>query len=563
MNLTFEKFSDCLSAIEVLDSGLADRPARNPFVLLKDIRSFERWTVVPLSGLNIVTGPNSSGKSTLLEIISKLNRNEFQANIERFAEAKKRKCCIGFSIDASSIAELRDDPDFFNNSVSWLYIRDIAENFHINTKKSQVEARRFTLIAESEGDEWPLDIYIFLDKTCIGFARLDGGIDGLGCRLYMKLSEVVWRSFYEDKFANEISEQLSCLPRPIKPKIHLNKELVGSALSNIDWIVLEIGEATTSFFLDGPIVQFDKYLDNPEVAAFALICIHIAFIKPFYRIEKYSGAILPGIRPVSTPAELTFKYQAGQKNGQTLANIQEVSSNTAKAFSRLAEDLARNELGLHAFTSGKKSVQEVNEWLERVMGSTHKLSYRKLVSIRKDKRHPWSRRNNWRGMHYVEVEVEFFLTDDSKRELTLSEVGTGVSQLLPVISSIIGGENKLYSQPELHLHPKAQAILGDLFIVGIQKNREKNQKHPGLPIYGITLETHSEHLILRILRRIREDQAAGDQLKLSKDELSIIYLDSSDGKAHLHWIRVDKNGEFLDVWPNGFFIDRFEDIVFN
>lgn len=80
--------------------------------------------------------------------------------------------------------------------------------------------------------------------------------------------------------------------------------------------------------------------------------------------------------------------------------------------------------------------------------------------------------------------------------VALQDVGVGTSQVLPIILEAFAQENKLIAieQPELHLHPALQTKLGDVFIesaLGENKNT-------------FLLETHSEHLILRILRRIRE-----------------------------------------------------------
>src|SRR2546427_12376514 len=76
------------------------------------------------------------------------------------------------------------------------------------------------------------------------------------------------------------------------------------------------------------------------------------------------------------------------------------------------------------------------------------------------------------------------------------DVGIGISQVLPVLVEAYGAENQIITieQPEIHLHPALQAELGDVFItsaLGDQRNT-------------FILETHSEHLILRIMRRMRE-----------------------------------------------------------
>jgi predicted ATPase len=110
MKLTFETFRDCLAAIDILDS---ERPAGamlQPFVIVHGVRSFRKWTAVPLSQINIVTGPNSSGKSTLLEIIASLNRKDFRNTIEEFAGATSTPTHIGFSFDLREAAATDEFP---------------------------------------------------------------------------------------------------------------------------------------------------------------------------------------------------------------------------------------------------------------------------------------------------------------------------------------------------------------------------------------------------------------------------------------------------------------------
>ena len=116
----------------------------------------------------------------------------------------------------------------------------------------------------------------------------------------------------------------------------------------------------------------------------------------------------------------------------------------------------------------------------------------------------------------------------------------------------------MFLQPELHLHPKAQAKLGDLFIHALNNSKinvaARNFKY--------TIETHSEHLILRLLRRIKENSYNTSKNIFSNKNLSLIYVNPSINGSEIHWIRIDKKGDFIDVWPNGFFEDRYEDIFF-
>ena len=140
----------------------------------------------------------------------------------------------------------------------------------------------------------------------------------------------------------------------------------------------------------------------------------------------------------------------------------------------------------------------------------------------------------------------------SDAELRPHDVGIGISQVVPVIVTAVDGEERLLAieQPELHIHPRLQAAIADLFIESIHKNKHR-----------FIIETHSEHLILRLLRRIRETEkgTAPVDRQLRTDELGIYYLKQENGSTTANRIDVDVNGEFIQPWPDDFFeIDFFE-----
>jgi hypothetical protein len=139
-------------------------------------------------------------------------------------------------------------------------------------------------------------------------------------------------------------------------------------------------------------------------------------------------------------------------------------------------------------------------------------------------------------------------------ELMPQDVGVGISQTLPVIIGALHIKEGMLAieQPELHIHPALQVALGDLFI---SRSRETQ--------VCFLLETHSEHLLLRLLRRIREtgeDELPPGKEPLLPDQLSVYYVEQGENGVSLTKIRVDKDGEFIDRWPKGFFSERAEEL---
>ena len=148
--------------------------------------------------------------------------------------------------------------------------------------------------------------------------------------------------------------------------------------------------------------------------------------------------------------------------------------------------------------------------------------------------------------------ANLFLRDFENRKLQLGDVGSGVGYFLPVLVSLVQESISFIQQPELHLHPALQGRLADVFISTVNNHQAKQ----------IIIETHSEHIVLRILRRIRTAQTMNERsLKIQPQNLSIYYFDPipSNG-TNITKMAVAPNGDFYNSWPNGFFTERDEDL---
>lgn len=143
----------------------------------------------------------------------------------------------------------------------------------------------------------------------------------------------------------------------------------------------------------------------------------------------------------------------------------------------------------------------------------------------------------------------------TKTSVSHRDVGIGISQVLPVLVNAYGWKNQIVAieQPEIHLHPALQAELADVFI---ESALGDNRNH-------FLLETHSEHLILRILRRIRETTAnkkPSDLPDVTPDDIALLYVDVNKQGAQVLNIRVDKHGRLIDRCPGGFFEEDFDEL---
>jgi predicted ATPase len=142
-------------------------------------------------------------------------------------------------------------------------------------------------------------------------------------------------------------------------------------------------------------------------------------------------------------------------------------------------------------------------------------------------------------------------TKGSASEVNLTDVGFGVSQVLPVLVECFyapSGSIVVMEQPEIHLHPAVQAHLADLFIEVIKSWEDGKARDTQLII-----ESHSEHFLRRLQRRIAEK-------KVTIDEVAIYVCGMSKGQARIEPLDVDMFGNIRN-WPTDFFGNPMEDLT--
>ncbi len=141
-----------------------------------------------------------------------------------------------------------------------------------------------------------------------------------------------------------------------------------------------------------------------------------------------------------------------------------------------------------------------------------------------------------RGTEPFQLQVRKVGSKRAKGPLrNLIDVGYGVNQVLPVVTELLRSDRRsvhLLQQPEVHLHPSAQAALGSLFcqIAGHQRQ--------------LIVETHSDYLLDRIRMEVR-DRKGG----LKPDDISILYFERQGLDVKIHSLKVDEEGNVLGAPP--------------
>jgi predicted ATPase len=152
--------------------------------------------------------------------------------------------------------------------------------------------------------------------------------------------------------------------------------------------------------------------------------------------------------------------------------------------------------------------------------------------------------------HRKEYEV-VVRTRGSSEEVNLTDVGFGISQVLPVIVGCFYAaphSTILLEQPELHLHPAVQSEMGDLFIEAIHARQGGVDRS-----IQFIIESHSEHFLHRLQRRMAEGG-------LKQEDVALYFCKNGVGESLLEPLDLDPCGNITN-WPDGFFGDDMGDLV--
>lgn len=180
-----------------------------------------------------------------------------------------------------------------------------------------------------------------------------------------------------------------------------------------------------------------------------------------------------------------------------------------------------------------------------------------IAEVIKDKPSLKETVNRWLEQFGLKVDVDVFKESihkltvcQSGLQLDIPDVGFGVSQVLPVVLQGFLSPNKsltIIEQPEVHLHPQMQGALADLFIDIVKES--KFSKH-------LVVETHSEYL----LRRLRRRMAEGNKITPNNVSINLFHTITEDAPARVETLSIAERGAF--EWPEDFYgKELYNDIV--
>lgn len=137
-----------------------------------------------------------------------------------------------------------------------------------------------------------------------------------------------------------------------------------------------------------------------------------------------------------------------------------------------------------------------------------------------------------------------FKNNGEKTYTNIANAGFGASQIIPLIVQALVSDVEsltIAEQPEIHLNPKLQGVLAELFVFMAEKDKR------------IIVETHSEHLLLRLRRLVAEG-------KIPKEKIAVYFVNKENGKSTIKPIQMNDNGMIpSSEWPKGFFGDTLKE----
>jgi hypothetical protein len=244
----------------------------------------------------------------------------------------------------------------------------------------------------------------------------------------------------------------------------------------------------------------------------------------------------------------------------------------------LEEQLYKIIISLNDFSTDKKNraFDEINSELHfRILDVLEEYNNKFVDSNASDRIYDLTL-DKFISISFPDYKRIYVIDQKTDTQLQPHDIGIGLSQIIPIIIGVLEKSYSIFSveQPELHIHPAIQVELADLFID--QVNRDTDSLY--------LIENHSEHIILRMLRRIESSTKKiqleslinfrNDKKKIKEyfksNDNSYTYLDptmvnvfwchqSKDGQK-IDQLPIDETGEFTRKWPGGFFEERSREL---
>ena len=559
---------------------------------IENFKSIGKRQTIHLKPITLLFGPNSAGKSTILQAL------HYVREVLERQNADPDRTIAGGPIDLGGFKTLVHNHEL-DRAITINLVVDLVEDqgsefLPLNSGASFEEDAGFLALNSVASFEYDifanLDLrYIFKENTQLKDSAI---VQEVGVQTTVQWSDLLDGPYVSSLVITLDGEYVAAIESPPQKgrailtnfnfdhpllehvdeewpygTTHLSSEIfelsrdLASEISELEWDDYRIAVATTNGALPNINERFQLELRDPDTSG-----------GLEQRMPRVQGLITLLDEIMLGPVRIV------RDTLRSMTYIGPLRAIPARGFRpQLSPDESRWAQGLAAwdllYAEGKGDLIEVvNDWLSsedklRTGYQIDKVAIREVPVP--------SRMNNLFDRGLIEddlgelqelyarlnTRVEVVLRDFEKSILVApSDVGVGISQMIPIVVGCLTDGIGLLAmeQPELHIHPAMQVSMGDLLIHASSKDRAGVTASKSLLV-----ETHSEHVMLRLLRRIRET-AEGElppmAPSLTPDALSVVYVETSDDDVNFRPLRIDKEGEFIDRWPRGFFDERAEEL---
>lgn len=486
---------------------------------LKNFKSFKNEQTLNIAPITLIYGPNSSGKSSVIQSLLLLNQSILNTDAIKNNElaSKGENLDLGLPLNflhkgntkSPMVISFKEQIDLSKRRINWrkkeekqlpedLIDLDLTLEFKQDTDDDPYSALKFQkIIYKIKTKENEIFEFSFIKFKQNEYKFLNITSAKNAAKLFIKYEHEI--------FENEDSEKIKNL-KPLVKKITLS----------------ELSEKfTTIIFSNRGLFSDVNFLPTFTFRDFSKA------EKNNFEYSFHWNRLMTDINFPIDRAIRSLNHISGLRNSpQRYYPL----TNTRGFVGRSGENMAALLLKL----SKGPNKNQLNKWLKKL-----EIPYQISVEPTQDK---------------LAGSLLIMKLKDLRNnvEVTPSDVGIGISQILPLLiqgmseTANTSARNKnpnirCVEQPELHLHPRLQANLADFFIDTVKQN----------PNLKWILETHSESLMLRLQKRIRNKE-------ISKDQISVNYVNPvKGGFSNLIELRLDDEGDFIDEWPNGFFEEAY------
>ncbi|NOT13103.1 MAG: DUF3696 domain-containing protein [Methylococcaceae bacterium] len=529
---------------------------------IQNFQGIREYTKIPLAPLTLIYGQNSAGKSTIhdaLEFISSFfsgtwNHETTCDYLDRWANHKR--------YSESSDKGFRGDPSYVIISLS-SYITESDyfcwETDHFNNRHFLRDHPIYNLFSCSDqGIGFQLVLHFSTDDKNQWYVNYLGLVLG---------DDYLFELITDPEKKTENSD-LYCLyklnthhPAYTYLDSHFENSLTNlisgsfEHYSNDCWLVIRNAELSSSLNWKKPLDWFSYDLENfeelpREVPIVRDLLIGLIMVPSLAAANRFNYKSIPPLRPIPSKRDAVIRLNL-------------INQQFSDHWHFLAKQVCLKSINEYypSETDQRSTWLDAIDQINRVLSHSHFLGTGYQITGSCFFLAPLDLFSDALGdikyiretlINKLDAEVHLKLLDTKSGKLIdIEDVGVGISQIIPVLVAISLGNQVYIQQPELHLHPKLQAQLADAFIEFLNK-----------PLSGsnFIVESHSEHFLLRLLRRIRETNRSDIRHQLfglTADQVSVLYVDKmEDGSSKVIPLRISADGEFIDRWPYGFFTER-------